>query len=313
MNFLRRIFKQEIAFFLVAPALVWELLFLYFPLVILLLYSVTMPHDATGKVVVGTLCFYKEVLSGLYAKMFLNSFLIATSTMIICLCIAYPVAYFLAFKARRFRTVLLFFLIMPSWTNLIVQVYAWFFLLEKNSILNQLLYKIGVFSQPMHLLNNSFATTVGMVYCFLPFMTLPIYSALEKVDRRLLEASADLGASRIQTLTHVIFPLSLPGVVAGCLLVFVPSFSEFAIPQLLGGSKYALWGSVIVSKFMGENDFNTGAALAAVGVLVLLCLILFLVIVYSLYQWLSRKIYIVQSSEQLEQDLSKWGEFHGGE
>lgn len=313
MKFLKKIFKEEVAFFLLAPALVWELLFLYFPLIILFLYSVTLSNDATGKVTIGTLCFYREVLSGLYVKMFLNSFLIATKTMLICLLIAYPVAYFLAFKAKRFRTPLLFFLIMPSWTSFVVQVYAWFFLLEKNSILNQFLYKIGIFSQPMHLLNNSFATTVGMVYCFLPFMTLPIYSALEKVDKRLLEASADLGASRFQTLTHVIFPLSLPGVVAGCLLVFVPSFSEFTIPQLLGGSKYALWGSVIVSKFMGENDFNTGAALAAVGVFILFCLIIFLIGVYYLYQWLSKKVYVVQSEELLEEDFKKWGEFHGGE
>ena len=313
MNFFKRILRDELPFILVSPAFVWEILFLYFPLIVLLVYSVMLPADATGKMVVGTLHFYREILGGLYTKMFLNSFFIASITASLCLMIAFPVSYYLVFKVKRFRTILLFFLILPSWTSLIVQIYAWFFLLEKTSVLSQFLCFIGVFKEPTHLLNNKFAMVVGMVYGFLPFMIFPIYSVLEKVDKRLLEASADLGASRLQTLRHVIFPLSLPGVVAGLILVFVPSFSEFTIPQLLGGSRYALWGSVIVSKFIGENDFNSGAALAVIGVLILFGLVLFLAGVYTLYKWLINRTTTVFSEQGIEERFMSWGEFHGGD
>src|SRR5439155_26465819 len=124
---------------------------------------------------------------------------------------------------------------LPSWTSLIVQIYAWFFLLEKNGFISRTLQQLGIISPSFHLLNNYFSILLGMVSCYLPFMILPLYAVLEKMDKRYLEASADLGADRYETFKRVVFPLSLPGVYAGLLLVFIPSFGEFAIPTLLGG------------------------------------------------------------------------------
>jgi spermidine/putrescine transport system permease protein len=194
---------------------------------------------------------------------------LAITTSLICFILAYPLAYTLAIKIdKKFRMFLLFLLILPSWTSIVVQVYAWFFLLEKNGFLTQFLYRAGVISENFHLLNNYFTILIGMVSTYLPFMVFPIYAVLERMDKRLLEASADLGANKIETFKRVIFPLSLPGVSAGFLLVFIPSFGEFAIPSLLGGSKYAFWGSVIVDRFLRSRDWRAGAALAVLGILI---------------------------------------------
>lgn len=264
MKSLRKIIGEELSFLYAFPAWLWQCFFLYLPLLILLWKSV-VDYGPSGYPHI-SFKHYARIIDSLYFKIILTSFSTAFVTTVICLLIAYPVAYFLAFKAhKRFRTFLLFSIIFPSWTSLIVQIYAWFFLLDRNGFFCQWLYKLHLLPRSMQLLNNYFAIIIGMVSCFLPFMILPIYAVLERIDNSLIEASADLGANRLHTLKRVIFPLSLHGVYAGCLLVFIPSFGEFAIPTLLGGSRDMFWGNVIVDKFLRSRDWSSGAALAMMG------------------------------------------------
>jgi len=267
MKFLSRIFAEEFPFVLSCPALLWEIFFLYMPLCMLFIYSI-VDYSPTLQAYQLTTIYYEQIFNTLYFRVIINSFVLAATTSFICFLIAYPVAYFLAMKVRkRYRPFLLFSLILPSWTSLIIQIYAWFFLLEKNGIVSQILYSLGIISKSFHLLNNYFSILIGMVSCFLPFMILPIYTVLEKMDKRYLEASADLGASRFETFKRVVFPISLPGVYTGLLLVFIPAFGEFAIPTLLGGSKNIFWGNVIVDKFLMSRDWRSGSALASFGII----------------------------------------------
>ena len=260
----------------------WECIFLYLPLIVLALYSFIefLPEKNSW---VFTLHYYSQVFNSLYFRVILNSTKLAFVATFICFIIAYPVAYFLAIKvSKRFRTFLLFSLILPSWTSLVVQIYAWFFLLEKNGLVSRALNWIGLIPKSMPLLNNYFSIMIGLVSCFLPFMILPIYVLLDKMDPRLLEASADLGANKFETFKRVIFPLSLPGVYTGFLLVFVPVFGEFAIPSLLGGSTYVVWGSLIVDKFLRARDWPSGSALAIVGIMLSIFIIVGCVMVGKL-------------------------------
>jgi spermidine/putrescine transport system permease protein len=268
MNFVKRILQEEYPFIFALPAFMWQLFFLYLPLVSIVVFSFLEFSPLQGFLGF-SFSYYVKIFKLVYLKVILNSFFLALFTSIICLVISYPVAYFLALKVKRFKTLFLFGLVLPSWTNLIVQIYAWFFLLERRSIISKLLCYIGIFSEPRHMINSYFSTMIGMVYCFLPFMILPIYTVLEKMNRSLLEASSDLGASRFVTFRKVILPISLPGIYTGLLLVFVPAFGEFVIPSLLGGAKKAYWGTVIVDKFLISGEWRSGFAIATVGVLFL--------------------------------------------
>lgn len=273
MRSLTKIFADELSFVFSAPALLWQVVFLYVPFAILMLHSV-FDYDVVLQTYAFTTAYYREIFNSLYIKIIFRSFFLASLTALVCFMIAYPVAYFLAMRgSKRFKTFLLFTIILPSWTSLIVQVYAWFFLLEKNGFISHVLQSFHLISPTYHLLNNYFTIVLGMVSCYLPFMILPIYAVMEKMDKNLLEASADLGADRFETFRRVVFPLSLPGVYAGVLLVFIPSFGEFAIPILLGGSKYVFWGNVIVDKFLRSRDWRVGAALAVVGIMLPVLLI----------------------------------------
>lgn len=273
MKFLKRIIAEEVAFFLSCPAFLWQTIFLYLPLTFLLLYSMFDQSPETGRWFF-TLGYYEKILQTTYIRVVLSSFFIAFATAVISLIVAYPVAYFLALKvSKRFRMFLLFSLILPSWTSLVVQAYAWFFLLDHHGILAKILTTLHIIKPDQSLLNNYLAILVGMVAVYLPFMILPLFTVIEKMDKRILEASADLGAPRLQTFRRVIFPLSLPGVYTGFLLVFIPAFGEFAIPSLLGGSKIVAWGNLIVEKFLIAKDWRAGAAFASFGVLFPICVL----------------------------------------
>ena len=288
MNFVKRLIQKEFPFLFACPALIWQIFFLYLPLAVLIFYSFTEKEKIT-LFITFTFSHYQAILSPLYFKVIFNSIVVATITASICLIISYPVAYFFAMKVKRFKTLFLFSLILPSWTSFIVQVYAWFFLLQKKSFLSFTLQKLGIISKTTHLLNNFFSILVGMIYCFLPFMILPIYAVLEKMNKELLEASADLGANWFETFRRVIFPLSFPGVMVGFLLVFIPSFGEFAIPDLLGGGQKAVyWGTMIVEKFLMTKDWQSGSALTAVGILILFSSFLLVYFATILYKKIIR-------------------------
>lgn len=266
-KFVKNVLVEELPFLLAAPALMWQMFFLYLPLILLVGYSII--EKSTTWYFSITFKHYYQIFSTAHVSVMINSFFIASMTTAIALVIAYPVAYYLAMHVpKRYRTFLLFTLILPSWTSLIMQIYAWFFLLNRNSFLSRFLYATGILPESVSMLNNYFSIIIGMVAIYLPFMILPIFTVLEKMDKRLLEASADLGASKTQTFRYIVFPLSLPGVFTGIVLVFLPSFGEFAVPTLLGGGKQAFWGTIIAEKFLMSRDWQAGAALASVGVIV---------------------------------------------
>lgn len=289
MKRLSRLFVNEVPFFLACPALLWEFFFLYAPFAVLIFQSI-MDTDPSSHAFHFTFDFYNKVFTPLYVTIIYRSFTLATLTAGICFLIAYPVAYFLVMRGpRKHKSLLLFSLILPSWTSLIVQVYAWFFLLAKDSLLSRFLQATGIIASNVHLLNNYFSIVLGMVSCYLPFMILPIYTVLEKLDKRLLDASADLGADRYETFKHVIFPLSLPGVYAGFLLVFIPSFGEFAVPGLLGGGKYLFWGNAIVDKFLFIHDWRMGASLVVAGISVPLAMLSIFYLVFTIKKRLQER------------------------
>jgi spermidine/putrescine transport system permease protein len=205
-----------------------------------------------------------------YLRVIGMSILLALGTAILCLLIAYPMAYFLAFRGKKFKDLLLFLLIVPFWTNFLLHVYAWFFVLEREGFLNTVLRNMGIIQEPLHMLNSFFAIMIMMVYYYLPFMVLPIYSTLERFDFRLMEASFDLGATWFKTFRRIILPLSLRGIRAGFFLVFIPSFGEFAIPELMGGDKQMFVGSVVSHYILGEETESLGAAFTVVATLFLL-------------------------------------------
>lgn len=284
MNFVKRIVKEELPFILACPALIWQIFFIYFPLFVLFFYSF-LQQDRFAFYLKFTFNRYIDILTSHVFKVIVNSFFLALVTSVLCLFIAYPVAYFLAMKVKkRFKTFLLFSLILPSWASFIVQVYAWFFLLQKKGFFSLFLYKIGIISQNTHLLNNKFSILVGTVYCFLPFMIFPIYTVLEKMDKILIEASADLGANQFQTFRKVIFPLSFNGVIAGFLLVFIAVFGEFAVPDLLGGGKIVFWGTIIVEKFLMSKDWQSGSALTIIGILFLVLFFFLISFIYKFFR-----------------------------
>src|SRR3990172_9413979 len=200
----------------------------------------------------------------------LSSLLLALSNALICFFIGYPIAYFLAFKVKKLNPLFLFFLIVPFWINFLLHVYAWFFVLEKEGFLNWLLLSLGIMDQPIPFLNSLFAILLMMVYYYLPFMILPLYSSLEQCNIQIVEASQDLGAGFLQTLCYILIPLSRGGILTGFFLVYIPSFGEFAIPELMGGDKYLFVGNVIAQYILSETEGKLGAAFTVVAGAVLI-------------------------------------------
>jgi spermidine/putrescine transport system permease protein len=262
-------FSSELAFATGVPALIWQALFFYIPLLFIVFSSIVKVTEA-GVITGVTLEKLRLFFTPIYLRVISSSLLLALGNALICLLIAYPLAYFLAFTGKRFKNLLLFLLIVPFWTNFLLHVYAWFFVLEREGFLNNLLRAIGVIQDPLHLLNSLFATMIMMVYYYLPFMVLPIYSSLERFDVRLIEASLDLGAGWFQTFRRILLPLTLRGVRSGFFLVYIPSFGEFAIPELMGGDKQMFVGSVVAHYILGEETGSLGAAFTVVSCIALL-------------------------------------------
>lgn len=265
-------FSSNVSFFWGVVALVWQAIFFYIPLSFL----VTTSFISFSPLVKSThfsLVHYKEMLKPVYALIFLRSLALAFSTVVITLLVAYPVAYYVAIKVKRWKEVFFALLVLPFWTNFLLLVYAWYFLLENDGLINNILLTLGIIRQPIYMMNSTFAVYIGMVYCYLPFMLLPLYSTLEKFNVKLLEASSDLGATYFQTFRKVILPLTWPGIKTGAILVFVPAFGEFVVPALLGGDKNMYVGSVITHYFLTVRNAPLGSAFTCISVTILLFLL----------------------------------------
>lgn len=243
---------------LMAPAALWMLVFLVLPFIAIIVFAFGERAPEGGYQAAFTLAQFANLPSR--ATAFLNTMILAPAGAFVCLIVGYPVAYFLAVKAdRRYRLLLVSLIVAPFWTSLLVRTYAWMYILGSRGIPN-LLGMIGI--EDLRLINTPFAVIVGIVYGYLPLMIMPIYVSLEKLDRRLLEASSDLGAKPIATFFQVTLPLSLPGVMTGVALVTILLLGEYLIPQLLGGGKVFFIGNALVDLFLQSRNWPFGSAIA---------------------------------------------------
>lgn len=273
MSKLRSFLREEFPFISAMPAIIWQIIFLIIPVVVLVFKSFLLKGPSWNF----TLENYYKILTSPYLRSILNSHFLAIATVFFCLLVSFPVANYIAFNVKKNKTLMLVLLMLPSWTNFIVRIYSWFLLFKNDGIVSKALSYLGLFGKTSHLLGNFPAVVVGMVYCYLPFMVLPVYSALCSIDSNIVEASADLGATRWQTLRKIIIPMAMPGIISGSVLVYLSAFGEFAIPGILGAGKYAYWGDVVADRFVFLRDFRSGAALTVLGVS---SLILPLIIIY---------------------------------
>jgi spermidine/putrescine transport system permease protein len=253
---------KEFPFAIGSIPFVWQVLFFYFP--IILLFSTSIFN------IKSSLACFETIFTLGFFHILKNSFLLSSITTAACLFIGFPLAYCIAFHGGKAKTLLIFLLVIPFWTNFILHIFAWSFVLEHHGFVNNIFLFLGLIKTPIHFLNTHFATYVMSVYYYLPFMILPIYSALEKFDVTLIEASLDLGANRFHTLKRVLIPLTLNAIRVGVLLVFIPSFGEFIIPEFMGGDKSVYVGSAISFLMAGEQTATTAMVFAVSALLFLL-------------------------------------------
>lgn len=246
-----------------APYLVWAALFIIVPLGMVAYYALT---DASGAF---TLDNMAQI--GKYTDTFILSIWLGLLATVICLLVAYPLAYIMAQKGPEKQSTMTMLIMLPMWMNFLLRTYSWMTILEDNGIINTIITSIGL--EPLHLINTRGAVVLGMVYNFLPYMILPIYTVMLKTDRSLVEAAQDLGGNKLAVFRNVTIPLSVPGVVSGFTMVFVPSVSTFYISQKLGGTSTILIGDIIETQFQTANNFHLGASLSFVlMILILICL-----------------------------------------
>lgn len=260
---------------LLSPGLAYLLVFFALPLLIILVYSFFTNSPRGAIIYQPTLANYWTILTeSLYVNAYLRSLWSSLLTTVFCLLLGYPLAVFVVRAPQRWRTPLLLLILIPFWTNFLVRIYAWQIILANNGLLNSLLQAVGLPQQ--HLLNTEGATLLGLVYGELPFMILPLYAAIARFDFTLLEAAADLGAGRVRAFLRVMLPLTMPGVISGSVLVFIPTLGQFVVSDLLGGAKVDYLGSLIQRLFLRSNPINwpLGSAMAVLMMLVLLIVIL---------------------------------------
>lgn len=257
----------------------WLLLFFLLPFAIVLKISLAEPiiaqppftplfgPDGSLQATIDNFLFLLE--DSLYIVAYLNSLKIAGISTLLCLLIGYPMAYGIARSPRAIRNILLLLVILPFWTSFLLRVYAWMGILRNNGLINNLLMWLGVIDQPIQMMNSDFAIYIGITYSYLPFMILPLYAALERLSPDLVEAAEDLGCRPWKAFLTITLPLSVPGIIAGSLLVFIPAVGEFVIPSLLGGPDSLMIGRVLWDEFFGNRDWPVASAVAIALLLVL--------------------------------------------
>lgn len=245
------------------PYVLWMVIFILVPLFLVLYFAFTTGDSSNYETFRFSLDNFRRFLSPIYLEVMTRSLLLSVVSTFICFILGYPIAYIIANKrSAKTRNNMILLFVIPMWMNFLLRTYAWLTILGKNGIINTFLNFLGF--QSMELLYNSGAVILGMVYNFLPFMVLPIYSVLVKMDRKLIEAAEDLGADRRTIFKRVIFPLSLPGVMTGFTMVFTPAVSTFIISNLLGGNKTTLIGNVIEQQFIYTGDWHFGSTMSII-------------------------------------------------
>ncbi len=258
----------------ISTTALWLGIFALLPNVGLLVITVLTRGETSFVLPIFTWDNYVQLFDPKYSIILWESFWIALASTFICLLLAYPFAYAMAKASKRAKPWLLLLIIIPFWTNSLIRTYALIAILKSNGIISSLLMWLGLTDQPISLMYSHFATLCGMVYTFLPFMILPLYASIDKLDPRFGEAARDLGASPVSTFWHITLPLTLPGIVAGCILVFLPSLGAFYIPEILGGAKSLLVGNFIKNQFLVARDWPMGAAASTFLTLLLILMLL---------------------------------------
>ncbi|WP_446890630.1 spermidine/putrescine ABC transporter permease PotB [Aeromonas veronii] len=245
----------------IALILGWLTLFVFLPNLMIIGVSFLTRDESELIAPLFTLSNYGRLLDPLYFEVLLHSLWLALLATSICLLVGYPFAWLLAHLPARIRPLLLFLVVVPFWTNSLIRTYALKVLLGTRGLINGWLLDLGLIERPLQMIYTEVAVIIGLVYVLLPFMVLPLYSSIEKLDGRLLEAARDLGANGWQRLVRIILPLTLPGIIAGCLLVFLPAMGMFYVSDLLGGAKHLLIGNLIKTQFLNSRDWPFGAAI----------------------------------------------------
>jgi spermidine/putrescine transport system permease protein len=257
---------------LLAPSLIWLIIFFVGPLLVVLAYSFGKRGPYGEIDLTFGLWNYIQSFNPLYLGIYLRSIWIGALTTLFCLVVGYPVAYYIALKAsKKWKSLLLVLVVVPFWTSFLIRTYAWILILRTEGLLNSFLLNIHIIDAPLKMLYTEWAVLIGLVYGELPFMILPLYASIEKLDTRLLEASMDLGANRLSTFLRVTVPLTKVGIITGIILVFIPSFGAFVTPDLLGGAKSIMIGNLIQNQFVQRNQpFGSALSFLLTAIVLLL-------------------------------------------
>ncbi|MCG5057289.1 MAG: ABC transporter permease [Limnoraphis sp. WC205] len=268
--------QQKTLLILLLPTTIWLLVFFVLPLIFVLVCSFLERGTYGGINWIFTLSNYQRLVSPLYWGVFWRSLQLAALTTLVCLIIAYPLAFFIVTRSARWRNLLLVLVIIPFWTNFLVRTYAWIVILGNEGVINSVLKSLQLIDQPLTLLFTPFAVIIGLIYGYLPFMILPLYATLERLDFALIEAAQDLGANDLRSFVRVVFPLTQRGIIAGSILVFIPALGAFITPDILGGARTLMLGNLIQNQFLQARNWPFGSALS----MILMGIILIPVLIY---------------------------------
>ncbi|ERT04250.1 binding--dependent transport system inner membrane component family protein [Lyngbya aestuarii BL J] len=268
--------KQTTLLILLLPTTIWLLIFFVLPIIFVLVCSFLQRGTYGGINWIFTLDNYQRLISPLYGGVFWQSLQLAALTTIVCLIIAYPLAFFIVTRPERWRNILLGLVVIPFWTNFLVRTYAWIIILGNEGVINSILDSLKLIDEPIDLLFTPFAVIIGLIYGYLPFMVLPLYATLERFDFSLVEAAQDLGSNHFWSFWRVIFPLTQRGIIAGSILVFIPAFGAFITPDILGGAKTLMVGNLIQNQFLQARNWPFGSALS----MILMGVILIPILIY---------------------------------
>ena len=271
----------------VAVIFAWLIFFVLIPNLLVFTVSFLSKDSSNFYALPFTFESYTRLFEPLYAQVVWNSLYMSSIATVICLIIGYPFAFMIAKIEPKYRAILLFLVVLPFWTNSLIRIYGMKIFLGVKGILNEALLGLGFISEPIRILNTEAAVIIGLVYLLLPFMILPLYSAIEKLDHRLLEAAKDLGANAFQRFIKVIIPLTMPGIISGCLLVLLPAMGMFSVADLLGGAKVLLVGNVIKSEFLISRNWPFGSAIS-IGLTILMAVLIF--VYYKANKLLNKKV-----------------------
>ncbi len=255
---------------LLGPGLLWTIVFCLLPMIVVLAVSLATRGTYGGVLWEFSLDNYRDLLHPLYGRIFGQSLLMAGMTTGLCLVLGFPLAYYIARMPPRRQALWLILIMIPFWTNFLVRTYAWIFILRTEGLLNTILMQWHLISTPLDLLYSNQAVLLGLVYGYLPFMVLPLYAAIERIDPALIEAAWDLYADRWSLFRRVLIPLTKPGIIAGCVLVFIPSLGAFLTPDLLGGARSMMVGNLIQHEYLVARDWPLGSALSILLMLIVI-------------------------------------------